>query len=84
MFGGGAVFGYGVRCAGASILRPGTQFGVDRAAHPPEPGNASISERSASPVGGGISAWHATHSRNAASFCTSATFNVTSGVNVVW
>ncbi len=82
--GGSAVFGDGVRCAGGSIIRLGTKICVAGAAHYPEAGNASISERSATPVGSGISAWYQTHYRNAASFCTSATFNATNGVKVVW
>ncbi|MBI5363513.1 MAG: hypothetical protein HZA53_10075 [Planctomycetes bacterium] len=81
---GGAVFGDGVRCVGGGLIRLGTKTNVGGSARYPESGNTAISVRGATPVGSGLTGWYQTYYRNAASYCTSATFNVTNGVRVIW
>ncbi|MBK7878222.1 MAG: hypothetical protein IPJ77_21410 [Planctomycetes bacterium] len=81
---GGAVFGDGVRCVGGGLVRLGTKTNVNGLARYPEAGNAPISVRGATPLGSGLTGWYQTYYRNAASYCTSATFNVTNGVRVIW
>jgi hypothetical protein len=80
--GAGAAFGDGLRCVGGSVIRLGIVTGVAGFASVPQPGQPRIS------IGGQIGApairtyqaWY----RNAASFCTSATFNLTNGVETSW
>ena len=81
---GGVVFGDGVRCIGGNLIRLGTKTNVNGSAQYPEAGNVAVSVRGATPVGSGAIGYYQTYYRNAASYCTSATFNVTSGVRVVW
>ena len=81
---GGVVFGDGVRCAGGNLIRLGTKTNVNGAARFPEPGNPPVSVRGATPPGSGMVGYYQTYFRNAASFCTPATFNVTNGIRVVW
>jgi hypothetical protein len=80
----GVVFGDGVRCAGGNLIRLGTKTNVSGAAQYPEAGNPSISVRGGTPSGSGAIGYYQTYFRNAAVFCTSATFNVTNAVRVVW
>jgi hypothetical protein len=80
--GAGAVFGDGLRCAGGTIIRLGTKTNVTGSSQYPEGADVLIS------VKGGLSAgnvrtyqvWY----RNAAAFCTSATFNLSNGLEVQW
>ncbi len=80
--GAGSVFGDGLRCAGGSVTRLGTKTNAGGASQYPAAGDPSVSVR------GGIVApgtyryqvWY----RNAASFCTPSTFNLTNGLTVVW
>jgi hypothetical protein len=80
--GAGNVFGDGLRCAGGSITRLGTKQNVNGTSSYPTAGDPSVSVR------GGCSAgdvrtyqiWY----RNAAAFCTAATFNLSNGVQVAW
>jgi hypothetical protein len=80
-----ATFGDGLRCATGTVIRianvtPSSGnaaygFGVA--------GSVPISVRGAIPLDGATRFYQATY-RNSAVFCTSATFNVTSGVSVSW
>jgi hypothetical protein len=81
---GGIVFGDGVRCVDGDLIRLGTKVNVGGAAQYPEPGNLPISVRGGTPVGSGAIGSYQTYYRNAALYCTSATFNVTNAVRVVW
>ncbi len=80
--GAGVVFGDGLRCAGGSIIRLGTKQNIAGASSYPVGGDQSVSVR------GNVSAgdvrtyqvWY----RNAAAFCTSATFNLTNGMQIAW
>jgi hypothetical protein len=77
-----APFGDGLRCAGGSVLRLGVKTACNGQIAWPEPGNLPLS------VAGGIvpptvpvyQVWY----RNAAVFCTAATFNMTNAVRVAW
>ncbi len=81
--GQGAPFGDGLRCAGGSVIRLGAVAAAGGTARLPEPGGTSISVRGAVTTPGstrGYQVWY----RNAADFCTPATFNLTNGLRVVW
>ena len=78
----GNVFGDGLRCAGGSVVRLATKTNVNGRSKYPEGSEPPVSVR------GGVSAgqtrtyqvWY----RNAASFCTPATYNLTNGVELTW
>lgn len=79
----GSVFGDGLRCAGGPVIRLGTQAASGGSAQWPAPGGLALSVAGTLPPLGGeryYQAWY----RNAAAFCTSATFNLTNGVRIVW
>ena len=80
--GAGTPFGDGLRCAGGAIVRLGTRQAVHGAARWPGPGDPAISQRGGVTVPGTrvYQVWY----RNAATYCTSATFNLTNGVRVSW
>lgn len=80
--GAGNLLGDGLLCVGGSLVRVGSKINAGGSSLYPLPGDASISVR------GGVTAgdvrsyqvWY----RNAATWCTSATFNLTNGYEVVW
>ncbi len=76
------VFGDGLRCVATNIVRLGTKTNAGGTSAYPAPGDLSISVRGGCSAGDvrNYQCWY----RNAASFCTPATFNLTNGVNVVW
>jgi hypothetical protein len=80
--GAGAVFGDGLRCASGTIIRLKTVTNVAGVSHYPEVGDPSISVKGAVAVTGArtYQVWY----RNAAAFCTPATFNLTNGLEVNW
>lgn len=80
--GAGAVFGDGLRCAGGTIVRLGTQTNVAGASRYPDVGDVQISIRGANAAGDvrTYQAWY----RNAATFCTVSTFNLTNGLELTW
>jgi hypothetical protein len=75
-------FGDGVRCVGGFLIRLGVKQAIVTTAHYPDPGDPTISVKGTVPVGAfrTYQAWY----RNAAPFCTSSTFNLTSAVATVW
>jgi len=83
--GAGTVFGDGLRCATGTIVRLGSRtalggavaFGAGIA------GDPSVSAAGLVPPGGGSRTYQIWF-RNAAAFCSSATFNTTNGVSIVW
>ncbi len=81
--GTGAVFGDGVRCVATGIIRLGTKMNAAGQSEFPGAGDPRISVRGLIPAIGGSRAYQ-TWYRNSATFCTSATFNMTNGVRVVW
>jgi hypothetical protein len=82
--GAGIAFGDGLRCVTGSIVRLGTRvnsggsstYGVSQ-------GDVPVSVRGGVPIGGGTFYYQVWY-RNAASFCTAATFNLTNGLEISW
>lgn len=94
--GAGVMFGDGLLCIGGSVVRLGTKmnsssaggcaFGsgtLSNGATYPGPGDPSISQRGQVPASGGTRHYQVWY-RNGAAFCTSATFNLTNAVTIVW
>lgn len=81
--GAGAAFGDGLRCATGTVIRLGQKQAVGQFATYPETGDASISSRGAIPSHGGTRIYQVWF-RNAAAFCTPATFNWSNGLAVTW
>jgi Tol biopolymer transport system component len=80
----GAVFGDGLRCAGGTITRLATKQNVAGASSYGGPlGDVPVSVRGMVPAGGGARVYQVWY-RNAAPFCTSATFNLSNGLEVLW
>jgi len=80
--GAGNVFGDGLRCAGGTILRLGTKLNAGGSSQYPDVGDPPVSVRGGvtSPGTRTYQVWY----RNAASFCTPATFNLTNGLELTW
>jgi len=78
----GAAFGDGLRCAGGAVIRLGTKTNASGASQFPVGGDPLISVRGVVTPGDQrvYQVWY----RNAASFCTTDTFNLTNGVRVTW
>jgi len=81
--GAGIPFGDGKRCAGGSVTRLGTKTNVAGTSQYPGGGDLPVSVKGAVPAGGGTRTYQAWY-RNAAAFCTPATFNLTNGVSIAW
>jgi hypothetical protein len=77
-----APFGDGVRCVGGTLVRLATKTAVSGVCSFPEAGDPPLSVKGqvAAPGERRYQAWY----RNAASFCTSETFNMTNGMRVTW
>jgi hypothetical protein len=80
--GAGVVFGDGLRCAAGSIIRLRVLSNAGGASHYPQPGDPPVSVRGQVNVPGTrtYQIWY----RNAASFCTPSTFNLTNGLEIQW
>ncbi len=80
--GTGVAFGDGLRCAGGTVVRLATKANVLGASQYPDVGDALLS------VGGNVTSpgarYYQVWYRNAASFCTSDTWNLTNGLSVTW
>jgi N-acetylmuramoyl-L-alanine amidase len=81
--GTGTVFGDGLRCAAGTVLRLGTRQSSFGSAILGGPGDVRVSSLGAVPAGGGVRHYQAWY-RNAASYCTPSTFNLSNGVTVNW
>ncbi len=81
--GAGVPFGDGLRCATGNVIRLGSKQALANVAHHPGPVDVPLSIRGAIPPFGGTRIYQVWF-RNAASFCTSATFNWSSGLAVPW
>jgi len=81
----GTVLGDGLSCAGGNLVRLGvrTASAGNASWGAGVPGAVPISVGGAIPAGGGRRHYQA-HYRDAASFCSAQTFNLTNGVTVVW
>ncbi len=80
--GAGSVFGDGLRCAGGTVVRLGTKTNVAGASSYPVGGDLSVSVRGA--VSAGDVRTYQVWYRNAAAFCTAATFNLSNGLQIAW
>jgi hypothetical protein len=82
--GGGQAFGDGLRCVEGSVIRLGTKLnnGFGNSTYPAA-GDVVISIRGVIPAAGDLRRYQVWY-RNAASFCTSSTFNLTNGLAVYW
>ena len=81
--GAGSVFGDGLRCVGGAVVRLGTKLNSGGASTFPSAGDPSVSVR------GGVTApgcvrYYQVWYRNAATFCTASTFNLTNGLRIAW
>lgn len=79
------VFGDGVRCIGGNLLRLGKKPTPIGSCQYPDTGDLALSIVGGVTPGSGVSRWYMFYYRNAvASFCPTATFNATNGVEIVW
>ena len=78
----GAAFGDGLRCLSGNLIRLGTRTAAAGSAAYPSAGSPTVSVRGLVPPGSVrfYQAWY----RNAATFCTSETFNLTNAIRVDW
>jgi hypothetical protein len=78
----GTAFGDGLRCAGGAVVRLGVKTAVGGTAQYPAAGDPPVSVRGgvAAPGVRAYQIWY----RNAAAFCTSATYNMSNGLSVTW
>ena len=79
----GAVFGDGIRCIAQQIRRIGTKFNPTGSSQYPEAGDPLVSVKGSIPANGAevfYQVWY----RNAGTFCTPSTFNLTNGLRAVW
>jgi hypothetical protein len=86
-----ASFGDGLRCTGGNLLRLFVESAVHSTAQAPQPGDPSISARSAAlgdPIQPGSIRYYQTYYRDpSTTFCpspTGGTFNVSNGLRVTW
>jgi hypothetical protein len=80
----GVLFGDGLRCVAGTLLRLAVKHGVLGQANYPESGDQPISVRGNVPTGGGLRAYQVWYRDNSPTFCTSLTYNISSGELVYW
>ena len=81
--GAGAAFGDGLRCVAGSVTRLGTKLNILGASQYPTIGDAAISVKGMNAAGN--VRYYQCWFRNAdPTFCTSATFNLTNGIQLTW
>lgn len=78
----GIALGDGLACVDGALVRLGSAANVFGASQYPSGGQPSVSVRGGASAGATFTyqVWY----RNAASFCTSATFNLTNGLRLTW
>jgi len=78
----GVAFGDGLRCVGGTVLRLKVVTNAAGSSQYPQAGDPSVSVRGQITMPGvrNYQVWY----RNAASFCTSQTFNLSNGWSVTW
>ncbi|MBL8863147.1 MAG: hypothetical protein JNK02_14215 [Planctomycetes bacterium] len=78
----GSTFGDGLRCAGGTLIRLGTLANTGGASAYPGPGDVRISVRGQCTAGDSrtYQVWY----RNAATYCTPSTFNLSNGLGATW
>jgi hypothetical protein len=82
-FGLGAAFGDGLRCAGGTVIRLKAALAAGNAVQFPAAGQPAVSAAGSVPPSGGARNYQVWY-RNAASFCTPSTFNLTNGLQINW
>ncbi len=80
--GNGVSFGDGLRCAGGTLVRPGTKTNVNGASQFPSGADPAVSVKGRC-NSGDVRTYQVGY-RNPAAFCTSATFNLSNGLEIVW
>jgi hypothetical protein len=80
--GNGAVFGDGLRCVGGTVIRIGTKTNVAGTSSYPAAGDAHVALKCNDAPGDvrDYQCWY----RNAAQFCSGATFNLSNGLETTW
>ncbi|MBL8860276.1 MAG: hypothetical protein JNL28_17335 [Planctomycetes bacterium] len=78
------VFGDGNLCTTGSLIRLRVKINVGGASSFPEPGDPSLGATGGVTLGGGSTLYYQAYYRDAATFCTSATFNMTNGISLTW
>jgi endonuclease I len=80
--GAGVAFGDGLRCASGTVIRLGTKLNAGGQSQYPDLGDAHVSVRGACTAGSvrTYQVWY----RNAATFCSASTFNLSNGQQVTW
>ncbi len=80
--GAGAAFGDGLRCLGGTLIRLGTKTNIGGTSQYPSGSDPTVSVKGMVPVGATrtYQIWY----RNAAAYCTSATFNLSAAGELVW
>jgi hypothetical protein len=75
-------FGDGLRCVGGTVVRLGTKLNAAGSSQYPAAGDLAVSVRGQVTLPGvrNYQVWY----RNAAAFCTAATFNLTNGYTITW
>ena len=81
--GQGVTFGDGKRCVGGSVVRLGPKTNVGGTSQYPTGTDLPVSVQGGVPAAGGTRHYQAWY-RNAQTFCTAATFNLTNGVSIAW
>jgi hypothetical protein len=79
----GSAFGDGLLCVTGSITRMAVKFAIGGVSHFPEAGDPDLHVAGLVPATGGYRYYQAWH-RDALPFCTSALFNLTNGVALLW
>jgi hypothetical protein len=82
--GAGSVLGDGLRCAGGTVRRLGTVAGAGGASDAPDAAHPAPLSAAGAILSVGATRVYQAWYRNAGSFCTSATFNLTNGVRITW
>jgi len=78
-----AVFGDGLRCTGGTLIRLRSTGASAGSANFPTGGDPHVSTQGAVTLNGGLRTYQVMY-RNAPSFCTTATFNISNGLIVNW
>ncbi len=79
----GAIFGDGLRCVGGMVIRLGIKTNVGNMSSYPTGLDLPVSVKGALPPAGGTRFYQGWY-RDAAAFCTPATFNLTNGIAITW
>src|SRR5207237_825160 len=77
-------FGDGLRCAAGTVVRLRIKTNVAGASQFPETGDPSVSSAGLVPAGGGVRDYQCWYRNSDPTFCTSATFNLTNGLQITW